>query len=233
MKRLITLHSENLFFLFLFALLIIGFLCSSVTAENGPSPLVTPGSVSGLGTMAVVDSPVPVANGGTGKTTAAEALAALGGASLNGSSTVAFNASTINGVAPLTDAEKTQALVGNPTVDFLARHIITNGVKLHHNATLAFPVDSYFDLGTTSETYGYVRLTSKEHGEGLYFLDGVTEVGTPTITLLAGDTTDFKVATSVSGGKYFAVFVGGGLFRLRNCFSTTQALVLTRAFGGY
>lgn len=36
--------------------------------------------------------PVSVANGGTGKTTAAEALAALGGASLNGSSTVDFSA---------------------------------------------------------------------------------------------------------------------------------------------
>ncbi len=34
---------------------------------------------------------IPVANGGTGATTAAEALAALGGASLNGSSTVDFS----------------------------------------------------------------------------------------------------------------------------------------------
>jgi hypothetical protein len=96
MKRLITLHSENLFFLFLFALLIIGFLCSSVTAENGPSPLVTPGSVSGLGTMAVVNSPVPVDKGGTGKTTAAAALVALGGGSLNGSSTVDFVANKVS-----------------------------------------------------------------------------------------------------------------------------------------
>jgi hypothetical protein len=67
--------------------------------------------------------PVSVANGGTGKTTATEALAALGGASLNGSSTVAFNASTINGVVPLTAAEKTQALVGSSTVDFYGKDI--------------------------------------------------------------------------------------------------------------
>ncbi len=66
---------------------------------------------------------IPVANGGTGATTAAEGLAALGGASLNGSSTVAFNALTINGVTPLTAAEKTQALVGSTTVDFLANEI--------------------------------------------------------------------------------------------------------------
>jgi hypothetical protein len=71
--------------------------------------------------------PVSVANGGTGKTTAAEALAALGGASLNGSSTVAFNASTINGVAPLTAAEKTQALVGSSTVNFSAASIDVAG----------------------------------------------------------------------------------------------------------
>jgi hypothetical protein len=48
--------------------------------------------------------PVSVANGGTGKTTAAEALAALGGASLNGSSTVDFLTEDLNvaGVATFT-----------------------------------------------------------------------------------------------------------------------------------
>ena len=52
----------------------------------------TGASVHGLGTIATVDSPVPIANGGTGATTAAAGLAALGGASLNGSSTVDFAA---------------------------------------------------------------------------------------------------------------------------------------------
>lgn len=72
-------------------ILLVALLVASVSfGENGPSPLITPGSVSGLGTIATIDSPVPVANGGHGKTTAAEGLAALGGASLNGSSTVDF-----------------------------------------------------------------------------------------------------------------------------------------------
>jgi hypothetical protein len=63
--------------------------------ENGPTPKIVVGS-SGISdgsvTNAKLAEPVSVANGGTGKTTAAEALAALGGASLNGSSTVDFAA---------------------------------------------------------------------------------------------------------------------------------------------
>jgi hypothetical protein len=66
---------------------------SSVTTDS-----IADGSI----TNDKLAEPVSVANGGTGKTTAAEALAALGGASLNGSSTVAFNASTINGLPALT-----------------------------------------------------------------------------------------------------------------------------------
>jgi hypothetical protein len=93
---------------------------SNVTPATGRSAL-------GLGTVSTVNSPVPVANGGTGKTTAAEGLEALGGASLNGSSTVAFNASIINGVAPLTAAEKTQALVGLNTIDFSAKNLNASG----------------------------------------------------------------------------------------------------------
>lgn len=41
----------------------------------------TGSSVHGLGTISTVNSPVPVADGGTGATTAAAGLAALGGAS--------------------------------------------------------------------------------------------------------------------------------------------------------
>jgi hypothetical protein len=81
--------------------------------------------------------PVSVANGGTGKTTAAAGLAALGGASLNGSSTVAFNASTINGVAPLTANEKTQALVGSSTVSHTAQNytIPSSGIYAQYSET--------------------------------------------------------------------------------------------------
>lgn len=83
------------------------------------------GIANGSVTNAKLAEPVAIEKGGTGATTAAEALAALGGASLNGSSTVAFNASTINGVAPLTAAEKTQALVGSSTVDVARRDVVT------------------------------------------------------------------------------------------------------------
>lgn len=89
---------------------------SSVTTDS-----IADGSI----TNDKLAEPVSIANGGTGKTTAAEGLAALGGASLNGSSTVAFNASTINGVTPLTANEKTQALVGSTTVDVVRRDVAT------------------------------------------------------------------------------------------------------------
>jgi hypothetical protein len=55
--------------------------------------------------------PVSVANGGTGATTAAEALAALGGASLNGSSTVAFAAKHLS-ISTASSAGEIQAISG-------------------------------------------------------------------------------------------------------------------------
>jgi hypothetical protein len=61
---------------------------SSVTTDS-----IADGSI----TNDKLAEPVSVANGGTGKTTAAEGLAALGGASLNGSSTVDFNTKKIYG----------------------------------------------------------------------------------------------------------------------------------------
>lgn len=74
--------------------------------------------------------PISVANGGTGATSAATGLAALGGATLNGNIAVPFSTSTINGVAPLTAGEKTQALVGSSTVDFAAKSITSGGKVL-------------------------------------------------------------------------------------------------------
>ena len=114
----------------IFPAILFLFACLIAFGENGPTPKIVVGS-SGISdgsvTPAKLSGPIPIANGGTGATTAAAGLAALGGASLNGSSTVAFNASTINGVVPLTAAEKTQALVGSSTVDFLANNINMNG----------------------------------------------------------------------------------------------------------
>jgi hypothetical protein len=94
------------------AVLLLCLFVSVVYAQSAATVFGWP-PADGSVTNAKLAEPVSVANGGTGKTTAAEALAALGGASLNGSSTVAFNASTLNGVAPLTAAEKTQALMGS------------------------------------------------------------------------------------------------------------------------
>ncbi|NCU30061.1 hypothetical protein EOM60_05695 [Candidatus Saccharibacteria bacterium] len=105
----------------LMILLAVLMIASVSFGENGPSPLITPSSVSGLGTIATVDSPVPIANGGTGATSAATGLAALGGASLNGSSAVDFavKALTIHNTTaqlksgPFTATTKSMSLLGN------------------------------------------------------------------------------------------------------------------------
>jgi hypothetical protein len=82
MKRLLTL------------LLILVTVCSYAAMRGGAQ--YDPGAARSDLTNITSGSALGVANGGTGKTTAAEALAALGGASLNGSSTVPFNASIYN-----------------------------------------------------------------------------------------------------------------------------------------
>lgn len=103
-------------------ILLVALMVASVSfGENGPSPLVTPSSVSGLGTIATVDSPVPVANGGTGATTAAAGLAALGGASLNGSSTVDFNVRSLTqhmGTRTLVTTQHRATVANNATTAF-------------------------------------------------------------------------------------------------------------------
>jgi hypothetical protein len=83
----------------IFPAILFLFACLIAFGENGPTPKVVIGSTGisdGSVTNAKLGEPVSVANGGTGKTTAAAGLAALGGASLNGSSTVPFNASIYN-----------------------------------------------------------------------------------------------------------------------------------------
>jgi hypothetical protein len=81
----------------IFPAILFLFACLTAFGENGPTPKVVVGS-SGISdgsvTNAKLAEPVSVANGGTGKTTAAAGLAALGGASLNGSSTVDFACAT-------------------------------------------------------------------------------------------------------------------------------------------
>lgn len=78
-------------------LTLILILCTATLfAEMRGGSQYDPGAVRSDLTNIASGSALGVANGGTGATTAAEALAALGGASLNGSSTVAFHASIYN-----------------------------------------------------------------------------------------------------------------------------------------
>jgi hypothetical protein len=105
---------------------------SNVTPATGRAAL-------GLGTISTVNSPVPVANGGTGKTTAAEALAALGGASLNGSSTVNFTAKNASFTGDIDVAGKVKATTGTaaaPAYSFVS----DPDTGVYHSAanTLAF-----------------------------------------------------------------------------------------------
>jgi hypothetical protein len=74
--------------------LILCTLTSSAQMRGGSQ--FDPGAVRSNLTNITSGSALSVANGGTGATTAAAGLAALGGASLNGSSTVPFNASIYN-----------------------------------------------------------------------------------------------------------------------------------------
>jgi len=161
----------------IFPAILFLFACLIAFGENGPTPKIVVGS-SGISdgsvTNAKLAEPVSVANGGTGKTTAAEALAALGGASLNGSSTVAFNASTINGVVPLTAAEKTQALVGSSTVDFQAQNITLRSITTaDSNNNLVFG-SSPFDATSTNKDNTVMGIgamkptTSATAGDGSY-----------------------------------------------------------------
>jgi hypothetical protein len=109
---------------------------SSVTTDS-----IADGSI----TNDKLAEPVSVANGGTGKTTAAEALAALGGASLNGSSTVEFNA-----LSYLTSTKREHSIfVGNmaPT----------------GTATYVFMIISNAPVSAITEVCGY------ESGEAVHY----------------------------------------------------------------
>jgi hypothetical protein len=90
-------------------LTLILILCTvTLFAEMRGGSQYDPGAARSNLTNITSGSALGVANGGTGKTTAAEALTALGGASLNGSSTVDFLTKDLNvsGVATFTDFVK-------------------------------------------------------------------------------------------------------------------------------
>jgi len=195
---------------------------SNVTPATGRAAL-------GLGTISTVDSPVPIANGGTGATSAATGLAALGGAALNGNIAVPFSASTINGVAPLTAAEKTQALVGSSTVDFNAKFVdttmpynagytwfkcITRGFgnmpagTIADNASISIPITGNFP------SVGYMIITCTSSGRGaMFFFSGTT------VAIIAQETTEYTVTKGtdnktnvyIENGKLYIENMLGGI----------------------
>ena len=113
---------------------------------------------------------VPVANGGTGATTAAEGLAALGGASLNGSSTVNFNIKNIYGAlsnqsAPtysFTGDTDTGVYSNGSNVLGLAAGGVTGLVTSGGNVGIgASPSDSYrLRVGAFPENTGALEIAS-------------------------------------------------------------------------
>ena len=183
----------------LMILLAVLMIISVSYGENGPSPLVTPGSVSGIGTIATVDSPVPVANGGTGATTAAAGLAALGGASLNGSSTVAFAAKTLKVTSP--DSPHGADFDGLSNNDFRLRLFSdATGRTANDGAMFAqIGLDSYvynYEAGTLNfGTSGAVRAFIRANGVVNFSVVSVYADNAAALTggLLAGDI--YKTAT--------------------------------------
>jgi|GEM_PF-6032552 len=86
--------------------LFLWLLAACAFAGNGPAPIIDTDSVSGLGTMS---------------TQAADNVAITGGVA---------SLTTLNGVAPMTAAEKTQALVGLNTIDFAAKSITASAASI-------------------------------------------------------------------------------------------------------
>jgi hypothetical protein len=114
-------------------------LCSVVgSAQMRGGARYDPGAVRSNLTNIASGSALGVANGGTGKTTAAEALAALGGASLNGSSTVAFNASIYN-AATGTAAAPAYSFSSDPDTGIFSAYAngigVVGDLQLRHDAT--------------------------------------------------------------------------------------------------
>lgn len=161
--------------------------------------------------------PVSIANGGTGKTTAAEALAALGGASLNGSSTVAFNASTINGVAPLTANEKTQALVGSTTVNFLAKDL-TATYFISLSKTLspisASSVVTFTELGAVNASThaGLLYVQNSSNGDTT-----ILSLANASTTFVVGDT---QIGVTKDEDTNINVYVESGYVRIQNTYTS-------------
>lgn len=146
-------------------------LLASIGFAFAGGPVIPPSAsaVSGLGTMAVVNSPVPIANGGTGATSAATGLAALGGASLNGSSTVDFLAQNLNvsGVATFTGFTK----LGDAATGIKMKVLTgTTGANSGDTATVAHGLTGDKIVGITAKVaYGANLGVTPELGNFLLY----------------------------------------------------------------
>lgn len=129
----------------LFTLLLVLIACSVSAIDMGP---YDPGAArkSDLGTISTKAATDYVA------TSALALRLDTTNASISENLDVAGNvgAATVNGVAPLTAAEKTQALVGSTTVDFAAASL-----RFNTNAFVSQPVAYVTDAATTIATFTF------------------------------------------------------------------------------
>lgn len=165
-------------------------LTACAFGQNGPTPQVVVGS-SGISdgsvTNAKLAEPVSIANGGTGKTTAAEALAALGGASLNGSSTVEFKAKSYT--------------TGNATLK--NDTLITQGQKITGIASnTAYPIITFAQINNISASnFSVVR--------GVLSLDFVGQTTGGYKQVKSIDYTITVLPYAAGGATYTAIITAG------------------------
>jgi hypothetical protein len=195
---------------------------SSVTTDS-----IADGSI----TNDKLAEPVSVTNGGHGKTTAAEGLAALGGASLNGSSTVDFSARAISVASEILIATSTDAgdyklqVAGNAIMSGTVIRfstptsvsIITNSSDGADNREVHFASG-----GTTSSTRGSgVDMYGNEHAVypgDLYLFAGNNSVGSIKFAIAGIDRMrvtpagEVLIATSTDAGAYNLQVNGNAYF---------------------
>ena len=133
-------------------------------------------------------SPLAVANGGTGATTAAAGLAALGGASLNGSSTVAFSASTLNSVTLLTSGGSTP-IADSGSITMQLNPITNSGflsvTQLRYTNEGSWTTGVYA-VGGFTPTWQISEIASFSNALGSTFVPTISSGGLVTITNTSG-----------------------------------------------
>ncbi len=194
-------------------------------------------------------TPVPVANGGTGKTTAAEALAALGGASLNGSSTTDFSvnrAKAADGTAaapafsfasdPDTgmyrSAENTLALTASGV-----QGIVTSGGNTAMGAAISSSIRLRIAGNSTTQNTALVEAPYRSLSVGgANYIDALT-IGQQNDSIPVGETdAGYRQGIYIGNSMYNANFKGTltNLFGLRvNTGILAGTGTLTNCYGVY